>query len=349
MPPHSPAPPSFAQNGYAPRMTEPGAARPALRDVAERSGYSISQVSRVLAGGGNATATTRARIRAAADEVGYRRGENGGRPRAQQPRLIELALGHFEGGWADDVVSGTRAAATRLGYDLVLTAERDEPGDDWPERVASRGSVGVVLGIIRPTTAQLRTLQAAGIPIVLLEPSSDPPRGIASVGATDRAGGYAAGRHLALAGVEHVLIATGRTNYRFGRARVAGCRAALGEYAPHLEVEQVAGGWQPEATYRAILPVLRGIRGRVGVFCVSDDAATGVYVAAKELGRVIPDDVAVIGFDDRPFARRMSPPLTTVRQPIRDMAARAVELLLDAGGAATRVELPTELIVRQSA
>jgi LacI family transcriptional regulator len=85
------------------------------------------------------------------------------------------------------------------------------------------------------------------------------------------------------------------------------------------------------------------------VFCITDDVATGVYVAAKELGRAIPDDVAVIGFDDRPFARRMSPPLTTVRQPIRDMAARAVELLLDPGAGATRVELPTELIVRRSA
>jgi LacI family transcriptional regulator len=330
-------------------MTEGDARRPTLRDVAERSGYSIAQVSRVLARSGSTTPATRARIRAAADEVGYRRGENGGRPRAQQPRLIELALGHFEGGWADDVVSGTRAAATRLGYDLVLTAERDEPGDDWPERVASRGSVGVVLGIIRPTTAQLRTLQAADIPIVLLEPSADPPAGIASVGATDRAGGYAAGRHLALAGVDHVLIATGRTNYRYGRARVAGCRAALAEHAPHVAVEEVAGGWQAEKAYRAILPVLRGIRGRVGVFCISDDMATGVYVAAKELGRGVPDDVAVIGFDDRPFARRMSPPLTTVRQPIRDMAGRAVELLLDPDAGATRVELPTELIVRRSA
>lgn len=329
--------------------TEGGARRPALRDVAERSGYSISQVSRVLAGGGNATAATRSRIRAAADEVGYRRGENGGRPRPQQPRLIELALGHFEGGWADDVVSGTRAAATRFGYDLVLTAERDAAGDDWPERVAARRSVGVVLGIIRPTAAQLGILQTAGIPLVLLEPSADPPRGIASVGSTDRPGGYAAGHHLALAGVEHVVIATARTNYRFGRARVAGCRAALAEHAPHVGVEEVAGGWQPEEAYRAILPVLRGIRGRVGVFCVSDDMATGVYVAAKELGRSIPDDVAVVGFDDRPFARRMSPPLTTVRQPIRDMAARAVELLLDPEAGATRVELPTELIVRRSA
>lgn len=323
--------------------------RPTLRDIAERSGYSVAQVSRVLARSGNATPATRARIRAAADEVGYRRGENGGRPRAQQPRLIELALGHFEGGWADDVVSGTRAAATRFGYDLVLTAERDAAGDDWPERVADRSSVGVVLGIIRPTAAQLHTLQAADIPIVLLEPGSDPPPGIASVGATDRAGGYAAGRHLALTGVDRVLIATGRTNYRFGRARVAGCRDALAEHAPHLVVEQVAGGWQPEEAYRAILPVLRGIRGRVGVFCVSDYAATGVYVAAKELGRAIPDDVAVVGFDDRPFARRMSPPLTTVRQPIRDMAARAVELLLDPHARATRIELPTELIVRRSA
>ncbi len=111
----------------------------------------------------------------------------------------------------------------------------------------------------------------------------------------------------------------------------------------------MAGGWFAEDAYRAVLPVLSDIRHRVGVFCITDDMATGVYVAAKELGRRIPDDVAVVGFDDRPYARRMSPPLTTVRQPIRDMAARAVELLVEPDAGAVRIELPTELIVRRSA
>jgi LacI family transcriptional regulator len=325
------------------------APRPTLREVAELSGFSVSQVSRVLAGEASATPKARTAIRTAADELGYRRGTNGGRPRAPQPRLIELALGHFEGGWADTVVAGTRAAATRLGYDLVLTAERDEASDDWPERVAGRRSAGVVLGLIRPTTAQLRTLQAVDIPVVLLEPQSDPPSGVASVGSTDSAGGYDAGRHLARTGVDHVVIVTAGSNYRFGRARVSGCRAALAEFAPQATIDEVAGSWHAEDAYRAVLPALRGILQRVGVFCMSDDLATGVYVAAKELGLKIPDDVAVVGFDDRPFARRMSPPLTTVRQPIRDMAARAVELLVDPGPSAGRIELPTELIVRRSA
>lgn len=324
------------------------ATRPTLRDVAARSGFSVSQVSRVLAGAGSATPAARAAIRAAAEQLGYARGANGGRPRAPQPRLIELALGHFEGGWADDVVAGSRSAAARLGYDLVLTAERDDADDDWPERVVARRSVGIVLGLIRPTAAQLGTLRSGGIPLVLLEPQADPPAGVASVGATDRAGGYDAGRHLAATGVDRVVIVAGRSNYRFGRARVAGCRAALAEHAPHVVIDEVAGGWRPEEAYRAALPALRGVRSRVGVFCVSDDMATGVYVAAKELGLRMPDDVAVVGFDDRPFARRMSPPLTTVRQPIRDMAARAVELLVDPGGAGTRLELPTQLVVRRS-
>ncbi len=121
----------------APRTPPPAT----LRDVAERSGFSVSQVSRVLAGEGSATPQARAAIRAAADELGYRRGTNGGRPPAPQPRLIELALGQFEGGWADDVVAGTRAAATRLGYDLVLTAEREQAGRRLA-RTGRRAAVG---------------------------------------------------------------------------------------------------------------------------------------------------------------------------------------------------------------
>ena len=109
------------------------------------------------------------------------------------------------------------------------------------------------------------------------------------VGSTDSAGGYDAGRHLARTGVDHVVIVTAGSNYRFGRARVSGCRAALAEFAPQATIDEVAGSWHAEDAYRAVLPALHGIRHRVGVFCMSDDMATGVYVAAKELGLKIPE------------------------------------------------------------
>src|SRR6187549_2847435 len=110
-----------------------------LSDVAVAAGVSVATASRALSGRGDLARTTRERVVAAAHQLGYERGtEARGRPTTLDPRLIEFVLGSFDDAWTDEMTTGAREAAFRLGFDLVLTLERPDPTDDWPTRVATR-------------------------------------------------------------------------------------------------------------------------------------------------------------------------------------------------------------------
>ena len=187
--------------------------RPAvtLRDVAEAAGVSVATASRALTGRGDLSRRTRERVAVAARELGYDRSDvTRGRPTTLDPRLIEFVLGSFDDAWTDAMTTGAREAAFRLGFDLVLTLERAEPTDDWPTRVATRRPSGVIIGIIRPTNRQLDELRGLRIPIVLLEPRSDPEGALASVGTTDWQGGYDAGTPPGCWRYSRYIIVTGR-------------------------------------------------------------------------------------------------------------------------------------------
>lgn len=327
---------------------------PTIASIAAACGVSASTASRALRGAGDLSAATRARIAAEARRVGYdRSATTRGRPRRHADDLIDLVLSHFGGPWADEAIAGARAAASERGYDLVLTGERDAPGDDWPERLRARRPAGVVLGLLLPTEAQLKVVAATGIPVVLLDPRSDQRHRLPSVRSADRTGVRDAARLLRSRGVSAVVVVEGAPSYRFGRDRVAGFLAGLDDGVPY---ERVHASWGAEEARSAVRPALRRAAaggGSIGVFACSDEMAVGVYRAADDLGLAVGRDVLVVGFDDIPAAAWLSPPLTTVRQPIRDMAAAAVGAVADivAGrpAGAEPIEFPTRLIRRGSA
>ena len=321
--------------------------------VAEAAGVSVASASRVLAGRGDLSRQTRERVLDAARTLGYERGSSlRGRPVKTDQRLIELVLGSFDDAWTSAIVAGTRRAAFRLGFDLVLTLERDDPADDWPARVASRKPSGVILGIIRPTHRQLDELRGLRIPVVLLDPRSDPDGELASVGTTDWQGGHDAGGHLVETGAVDFVVVSAAPAYRFGRAREEGFRGAIAELAPDRPIHRILSQWSDASVTPEMLRVLREATLPIGVFCGNDEMALTVYKAVAQLGMRIPDEVRVVGFNDEPRAGAAIPPLTSVRQPLRDMAARAVELVSDLRNQEVdsfeRVELATELIVRDS-
>lgn len=313
---------------------------PTLADVAHAAQTSITTASRALAGRGDLAAETRARVLEAAAEVGYHRVAGGrGRPSSIDPRTIELVMGRFHSDWADEIVVGAQRAATAVGCDLVLTVEREDPADDWPQRVATRRSSGVVLGIIVPTASQLAALRRLNIPVVLLDPRGETTRGLPSVGTTDAAGGADAAAHLIACGYDRFAVLVPRPRYRFGRERERGFREHLEQHGHGARLTVIESP--------AEVPALAGT-GRLGLFAVTDHLALRAIDTAIAAGLPVPDRVGVIGFDDGAVAVQSG--LTTIHQPLRAMAAQAVDLAHRHRGMPSppsgRLELPSRLVVR---
>ncbi|QHC61096.1 LacI family DNA-binding transcriptional regulator [Rathayibacter sp. VKM Ac-2760] len=325
----------------------------ALRDVARAAGVSISSASRALSGRGDLRRETRQRVLDAARELGYAPSTSaGGRPASSEPRTVELVLGSFDDDWTAAVTDGARTAAFELGFDLVLTLERDDPTDDWPSRVAARRPAGIVLGIIRPTHRQILELHDLRIPVILLDPRSDPDDRLMTVGTRDLQGGRDAGEHLVASGADRFVVVTGTPPYRFGRAREEGFASALRQAGVEDSLVRVPSQWTDATVTPELLGALAGA-GEVGVFACNDEMALTVYRAARRLGKRIPDDVRVVGFNDEPRAASAEPALSSVRQPLREMAGRAVRLAVEQRGEAPdaphdRVELPSTLVTRES-
>ena len=326
--------------------------RARIVDVAAASGYSPSVVSRVLSGKGDVSVSTRTQILAAAHELGYERhGEFRGRP-AVPPKLIDLTFLYFDNPWTSQVIAGAWQAASALGYDILLTTERDDENADWVRRTQSRGVAGAIICQIRPTSEELRMLTRSRIPIVLLDPRSDTSEAVPTVGTDDRQGGFDAGAHLAATSATRFIGIVGTPQYRFGRARMEGFAEAISTLRPDAKVEIIQVHWSHWHATQAVLPLLKGATETIGVFACNDAMATGVYYAAAQAGKSIPDDIHVVGFDDEPTSRLLSPPLTTLKYPLREAAATAVNLIASAAQGLSmpveRIEVPSQLVIRDS-
>jgi LacI family transcriptional regulator len=331
----------------APRIT--------LARVAEEAGVSVSTASRALRGRGDMSADTRTRVLRASAALGYTfAGESRGRPRDRTAGVIDLVLGSFHDPYTDEVVAGARTTAAALRYDLVLTTDRPDVEDDWPHRIRTRGTAGVIVGLMMPTTAQIALVREAGIPLVLLDPPSEAPASLPSIRTTDRAGGAAAAEHLLARGARRFILIGGTPSYRFGRARAEGFTSTVREHAPDAQIVRVDADWGASGAGAACARALRESDGKgpIGLFACNDEMAAGAYRAIADAGLAVPRDVLVVGFDDVRGARWLHPPLTTIRQPIREMGAAAVRTLVRGieGGDITGelTELPTALVVRAS-
>ncbi|WP_228973767.1 LacI family DNA-binding transcriptional regulator [Streptomyces sp. DH12] len=348
-------------------------AGPTLAVVAREAGVSVPTASKVVNGREDVAPETRRRVAEVLDRLGYVP-----RRRVAAPRrygMVDLALASLEGPGTAAVLRGAERAARAAGLELVVSAGR-HLGPDRLDRIASRGTTGVLFHRDAVAAGSAARLVRHRLPYVLLDPVRQPPPDTASVGAADRRGGAAVARHLLALGHVRIAAVAGpgdasgtaagegeadagvggdRAAERAGGGRLAGWRAALASAGlPH----------RPEY-HRALSPGTPqelGARLRMGelldlpepptaVFVCSDAMAPGVYAALAERGLRVPADVSVLGYGDAPGARWAVPGLTTVRRPEAGMAAAAVGLLvrLAAGERPDGpLELPTELVVRSS-
>ncbi|MGC0328834.1 DNA-binding LacI/PurR family transcriptional regulator [Streptomyces sp. SAI-170] len=331
-------------------------AGPTLAVVAREAGVSVPTASKVVNGREDVAPETRRRVTEALDRLGYVR-----RPRfdaSRAPALVDLVVHALDTSWSGAVLRGAERAARDAGLDLVVSAALTRGGGGRPERgwldkLTVRGSAGVLFNLAELTDSQHAWLDQHRIPYVMIDPVLEPPPGAVSVGAANWQGGVSATEHLLTLGHERIAVVAGHRATPCSAARVAGYRSALTSAGLAHRPEYVRhAGFDAALARRRTHELLELPEPPTALFVCSDRMALGVYDALAERGLRIPHDVSVVGFDDLPESRWTVPPLTTVRQPVAEMAATALRLLVRMMDGdrpeSTRTELSTTLVERTS-
>ncbi|MGW6060306.1 LacI family DNA-binding transcriptional regulator [Streptomyces sp. NPDC055189] len=327
-----------------------GLGRITLAQVAQEAGVSISTVSKVLNGRRDVATPTRVKVERILDESAYRRTTRA----AREAPLIELVFHELESVWALELIRGVEKVAKASGASVVLTESgtRHAPGPEWIEGVLRRRPHGVVLVFSTLPSAAKQQLRSRSIPFVVIDPAGDPDPDVPSVGSANWNGGLAATRHLVQLGHRRIGIITGPEDMLCSLARLDGYRSALSMAGLPADPELVRfGDFHVEGGRERAAELLDLDNPPTAVFAGSDLQALGVLEAARLRDLRVPHDLSVVGYDDVPLAQWSSPPLTTVHQPLRQMAEGAAQMLMRLRSeepVATRLELATSLVVRES-
>ncbi|MFF7646246.1 substrate-binding domain-containing protein [Streptomyces canus] len=328
----------------------PNTRRTTLADIARAAGVSVATVSKVVNGRGDVAPQTRARVQGLLHQHQYlapvfRHTE------ATENATIEV---QFRGGlksYVAETLEGIIDSAAELGASVVISKASRAP--HWARDLVSAGRRAVIAITSVYSTAHLNELARAGLPLVVLDPLHLPDSRVNSVGATNFAGGLAATQHLLSLGHHRVAYLGGPATAVCNQARMHGYRAAMEAHGTQVPGAYVQPG---EFTYETGLHGATALLGLpeppTAIFAGNDEIALGVIEAARARGLRIPEDLSVVGFDDTSLAQMASPPLTTVRQPLREMGAAALRIALQlVNGEKTEshhIELATELVVRAS-
>jgi len=329
--------------------------RVTMAAIAAAAEVSVPTVSRVLNGRADVSAETRLRVESALGALGYARTS---RRKTPPTRIIDLVCTELSP-WATEIISGASKAALAAKCRVAVTVVSDDADvDRWLRSLTASRTDGVILVLTELPPPYRKRLATLKVPVVIVDPVGQPDPDVLTIGAANWAGGLAATEHLLKLGHRRIGTITGSPAIMCSQARLDGYRAALDRAGIPLDPELVKTAdyhYQYQFAYQSALEAateLLMLPDRpTAIFAASDVLAMGVYEAARRSGLRLPEDVSVVGFDDVPMAQWVSPPLTTMRQPLAEMATLATRTLLEGEsvGIQHRVELATTLIVRDSA
>ncbi|MFD5494685.1 LacI family DNA-binding transcriptional regulator [Streptomyces sp. NPDC001812] len=338
--------------------------RPTLEEVAVRAGVGRGTVSRVINGSPRVSDATRAAVEAAVAELGYVPNTAARALAANRTDAIALVVPEpetrfFAEPYFSDMLRGVGAALSDTEMQLLLIfAGSDRERQRLADYLAAHRVDGVLLVSVHADDPLPDMLARLEIPAVISGPRSAAET-LTSVDSDNYGGARQAVEHLLGRGRRRIAHITGRLDVYGAQRRIDGYRDALrdaGHEVDDLLVE--AGDFSEEGGRHAMAALLERRPDLDAVFAASDVTAAGARHALREAGRRIPDDVALVGYDDSAIARHMDPPLTSVRQPIEEMGHRMIDLLLaeiaDRRPSASRglerrqVVLATELVERTS-
>jgi LacI family transcriptional regulator len=322
-----------AQRPSRARRTAP-ARRPTMIDVANEARVSQTTVSLVLnhADGARLSAETRERVVKAAARLGYQQVRRGPPPGSLSAASIGFICDELSTDpWTAIGLDGVREKAWERGLTVMVMATRGDA--DMESAALAQLTAQPLVGLIYATINTRLVDAPPGLsrqPTVLLN-CHVTNGALPSVVPGEVAGGHAATDVLIRAGHRRIGYVNGEASMEASRHRLRGHRQALATADLPFDPELVReGNWQPLSGYEAARELMKLPSPPTAIFCANDLMAVGCYEALHELGLRIPDDIAVMGYDDREIAQHLHPPLTTVLLPHFEMGSTAAEILLDA-------------------
>jgi LacI family transcriptional regulator len=328
----------------------PMSGRVTISDVARAAGVSVPTVSKVINGRDGVATATSARVLDVIETLGYESSLVARSLRRSRTGVIGILVTEFEP-FSTELLQGISSAATGTGYELLAYAGLvdGETRSGWERRSLSRLAGTLIDGaiVVTPTTLMSTT----SIPVVSIDPHTG-PEGHAAIDSDNVGGARAATDHLVALGHRRIAHVRGREDLASAALRESGYRESLAAAGIPFDPALVrVGGYQAALTTDVARELLTRPDRPTAVFAANDSSAIGVLDVAHELGLRVPEDLSIVGFDDVPVAAAANPPLTTVAQPLHDLGAEALAMLLkllEGAAVPSHVQLPATLVVRAS-
>ncbi|GAB2632779.1 LacI family DNA-binding transcriptional regulator [Kribbella swartbergensis] len=328
-------------------MASRGPALPRITDVAALAGVSTSTASKALNDTGQLREETRERVRRAAEQLGFTPDSRGRALSSGRSFTVGLITTDSSGRFSIPIMLGAEDALSAGEMGLLLCDTRDDPlrEQHYLRSLVSRRVDGI---IVTGRRTEPRAPIDVPIPVVYaFSPSTDPSD--TSVIVDDHGGAASTVRHLLTLGRRRIAHITGPDSHHSAQTRAAATVETAGDA---LVGEPMHGEWSERWGRHAVDVLLRTSPDVDAISCGSDQIARGVCDRLRELGRSVPDDIAVTGYDNwSVMALASRPPLTTVDLELEELGRRTANLLLDAIAGSAHpglMELPTRLVPRES-
>jgi DNA-binding LacI/PurR family transcriptional regulator len=332
--------------------------RISIKDIAQAAGVSHSTVSRALSDSALVKAETKARIQRLAQEMGYTPDAIARSLVTQKTRTVGIVVTTITDPFVAEVVQGIEDTALENDYSVILTSSAAQPDREMAavEMLRAKRVDTIIVTSSRVGALYLAHLEHIGVPVVLINNHNEQSgRYTFSVSVDNQHGGHLATRHLIEQGHRRIAYISGTIDQSDSAERGEGYRQALEESSlPFDPALVVPGNGRLDGGERALQALTSPDSPPSAVFCYNDMTAIGLLCAARRAGLSVPQDLAVVGFDDIPLATYVCPPLTTVAQPQRDMGRKAMNMalaLIAAGDSTTPfadIVVKGRLIVRET-
>jgi DNA-binding LacI/PurR family transcriptional regulator len=329
--------------------------RATIDDVAEKAGVSIATVSRVINKTGQVTEATSSRVWDAVAALNYAPHAAARGLASRRTNTIGLILQDIGGEFFSPMLRGIEAVTREYEFDLLIHCTHDIENIDtrisYP--LGEHNADGIIIFDGSLAIKEITRLHSRQFPIVLLHRS--PPAGldIPYVGFQNKLGAHKLVDYLIdKRGYRRIAFLRGPDGVEDSHSRESGYRESLAAHNIEFDLALVAtGGFNEYQGRVAVAQLLSRGKSFEAIFAADDESAIGALAGLKEVGLRVPEDIALVGFDDIHTSRYLSPPLTTVRAPIETAGREAVRQLISliqTGKAERETVLPTELIIRRS-